>query len=75
MSQALTISKEKKKALIEEIQTYFLNERDEEIGELAASLLLDFFVDKIAIEFYNLGVEDSYRYMSDRLEDLFAIQK
>ncbi|MCA0966885.1 DUF2164 domain-containing protein [Priestia flexa] len=71
----MTISKEKKKVLIEEIQTYFLNERDEEIGELAAGLLLDFFIDKIAVEFYNLGVEDSYRYMSDRLEDLFAIQK
>nr|WP_277717579.1 DUF2164 domain-containing protein [Priestia flexa]WEZ10301.1 DUF2164 domain-containing protein [Priestia flexa] len=67
--------KRKKKVLIEEIQTYFLNERDEEIGELAAGLLLDFFIDKIAVEFYNLGVEDSYRYMSDRLEDLFAIQK
>ncbi|AQX54969.1 hypothetical protein A2U94_16200 [Bacillus sp. VT 712] len=75
MSKSLTISKEKKKVLIEEIQTYFLNERDEEIGELAAGLLLDFFIDKIAVEFYNLGVEDSYRYMSDRLEDLFAIQK
>lgn len=44
---------------------YFLNERDDDLGDLAASLILDFFMEKLAPEFYNQGVYDSYKYMSE----------
>ncbi|MCG9966670.1 DUF2164 domain-containing protein [Pelotomaculum terephthalicicum JT] len=51
--------------MISAIQTYFLNEREDKLGDLAASLILDFFIEKLAPEFYNQGVYDSYIYMSD----------
>lgn len=69
------LSKEKKDKMIDAIQSYFLNERDIELGDLAAALILDFFTEKLAPEFYNLGVEAAHQYMSEKVEDLLGIQK
>lgn len=69
------LSKEKREQLIGEIQHFFLKERDEELGNLAASMILDFFIEKIAQDFYNQGVEDSYKFMSEKLEDILGLQK
>ena len=71
----ITITKEKKDEMVSEIKNYFLKEREEEIGDLAAGLILEFIIEKIAPEFYNQGVYDSYIYMQDTIEDLLAIQK
>lgn len=61
--------------MISAIKNYFSNERDEDLGDLASSMILDFFIDELASEFYNQGVYDSYAYMNDRCEDLLSIQK
>ncbi|PRR78003.1 hypothetical protein CLLI_20980 [Clostridium liquoris] len=71
----IKLTKEKRAEMISSIKSYFLNEREEELGELAASLILDFIIEELAPEFYNQGVYDSYAYMSDRLEDVLSIQK
>lgn len=73
-NKKLSISREKREKLINEIKTFFYEERDEKIGDLAANIVLDFFMDKLAPEFYNEGVNDAYRYMQDRIEDLLEIQ-
>ena len=71
----IKLTKEKRAEMISSIKSYFSNEREEELGELAASLILDFIIEELAPEFYNQGVYDSYAYMSDRLEDVLSIQK
>jgi uncharacterized protein (DUF2164 family) len=71
----IKLSKEKREEMIGEIKNYFYDEREEELGDLAASLIIDFIIDKLAPEFYNQGVFDSYKYMTDRVEDLLSIQK
>lgn len=71
----IKLHKDKRDEMISEIKEYFLSERDEELGNLASSLVLDFIIDKLAGEFYNQGVYDSYKYMEDRIEDLLSIQK
>jgi uncharacterized protein (DUF2164 family) len=71
----ITLTRERRNELIPEIKTYFLKERDEEIGDLAAGLLLDFIMERLAPEFYNQGVLDAHRYMKDAAEDLLSIQK
>lgn len=73
-NKKFNISREKREDLINEIKTFFYEERDEEIGDLAANIVLDSFMDKLAPEFYNEGVNDAYRYMQDRIEDLLEIQ-
>lgn len=74
MHERLKLGKEKRAELILAIKNYFLQERDEDLGDLAAGLFLDFFIEELAPHFYNLGVEDSYQYLGQRLEDLLGIQ-
>lgn len=70
----IKLTKEKRDEMISAIKTYFLNEREEELGDLATSLMLNFITEELAPEFYNQGVYDSYKYMNDRNEDLLSIQ-
>ncbi len=72
---SVKISKEKRDEMISDIKNYFSTEREEEIGDLAAGLILDFVVEKLAPEFYNQGVFDSYKFMKDVAEDLLSMRK
>lgn len=75
MDSKIELSKEKKQDMISAIKAYFLQEREEELGDLASSLLLDFIIDKLASEFYNQGVYDSYKFINAKTEDLLDIVK
>jgi uncharacterized protein (DUF2164 family) len=72
---SVRLSKERRDEIVDEIKNYFLKEREEEVGDLAAGLILDFILEKIAPEFYNQGVSDSHTYMQDAAEDLLSIRK
>lgn len=74
MSEKFNLSKDQKDEMIGMIELYF-EKQGEEIGNLEAMMLLDFFVDKLATKFYNIGVEDCYEYMTTKLDDIFEIQK
>lgn len=75
MKHKFDISKEKQDELIRAIQVFFLEDLDEDIGQLKALLVMDFLIDKMGAAFYNQGIEDSYKYLNDRLEDLFGLEK
>lgn len=75
MKKEFQLSKDERDEMILEIKTYFFNEREEELGDLAASLILDFIIEKLGKKFYNIGVNDSYTYMSQIIDDLLGIQK
>lgn len=68
------LAKEQRESMIAKIKKYFYDERDEEIGDLASDLMLDFIINELASEFYNQGVYDSYKYINDRCEDMLNIQ-
>lgn len=72
---AINIPKEKKQEMIEAIKNYFYNEREEEFGDLASTMLLNFIIEELGPEFYNQGIADAYRYMNDRVEDMIGLQK
>lgn len=69
------LTKEQREDMLSAIKTYFLEEREEELGDLASNLMLNFIIEELAPVFYNKGVCDSYKYMSDRVEDVLSIQK
>jgi uncharacterized protein (DUF2164 family) len=71
----IKLTKEKRNDMISAIKNYYVKEREEEIGDLASGLILDFIIEKLAPEFYNQGVYDSYKYMENSIEDLLSIQK
>jgi uncharacterized protein (DUF2164 family) len=75
VNNKIELNKDKKDYMIAAIKEYFLNEREEDLGDLAAALILDFFIEKLAPEIYNQGVQDSYIYMTEKVQDLFEIQK
>ncbi|HVP94863.1 MAG TPA: DUF2164 domain-containing protein [Methanoregulaceae archaeon] len=72
---SVKLTPEKRDEMVAAVKNYFLRERGEELGNLAAGLVLDFITEELAPEFYNQGVYDSYRCMQDMIEDLLAIQK
>jgi len=71
----IKITKEQKAEMVARIKAFYRREKGEEISDLASNLLLMFIIDELAPTFYNTGVEDSYRYMGERVEDLLSIQK
>jgi uncharacterized protein (DUF2164 family) len=52
------------------IQRYFREELDQDIGDLKAGLVLEFFLKEIAPSVYNAAIADAQTYVRDRLVDL-----
>ncbi len=71
----IKLTREKRSDMIEALKVYYLRERDEKLGDLAAGLLLDFITEELGPEYYNQGVMDSCAFMQDKAEDLLSIQK
>lgn len=66
------LTKEQKKQAIKDIRAYFASDRDEEIGDLAAELILDFIAEKLGPYFYNQAIIDIQKYMSEKVEDMYG---
>ncbi|MGE6629468.1 DUF2164 domain-containing protein [Bacillus sp. NPDC077027] len=73
------LTKEEKNKMMIAIQRYFSEEREEEIGELAAINILEFITKNLGSYYYNQGVRDSRNIAVQRSqlleEDLFALEK
>lgn len=67
---ATDLPDETKKALVNAIKDYFLKERDEEIGELAASFFLDFVLEEIGPIVYNQAIKDAQSSLQRTVADL-----
>jgi len=65
----MKFTREEKEDMAAAIREYFRKERDEDIGNLASLMVLDFIIEELGPWFYNRGVEDARSYMSERLED------
>lgn len=66
----LTLTQEKRQLLIQAIQKFFLEERDEEIGIIAADRVLDFFINNLGNTIHNLALDEAHAWFSHRLENL-----
>lgn len=71
----INLSKELRKQALDEIKKYFLEKREEEIGQLAAELLLDIMLEKVGAAIYNQGIRDAHTFMSEKIEDLYGLEK
>ncbi len=66
----VSLEREEREQMIEEIQHFFKEERDEELGSIAADVILDFFVDSLGKVAYNKGLSDSKYWFEKRLEEI-----
>ena len=64
------LSKEERKKAIVEITSFFLDERGEEIGIIAAENILDMFLKSSAEYIYNKGVRDAKDFAEKRLGEV-----
>lgn len=74
MDSRLKLSREERAQIVEDLQRYFLNEKGEEIGELAAALLLDFIGERLGPIYFNRGLQEAMVYIAERLDDLHGLE-
>lgn len=67
---AIKLTDETKTELITSIKRYFAENMDEEIGDLKASLLLEFCVKEVGPSIYNQAIADAQACMQERVADL-----
>ena len=70
---AIELDKERKERIVRAIQSHFAEKLDQEIGHLAAELLLEFFVKQIGPAIYNQAVKDAQAFLQDKLMDLDGV--
>jgi len=66
----IKIDDQRREALLTHVQTFYLEEFDEELSEFRATALLDFFLGSLGPPIYNQAVQDARAFMLQRLEDL-----
>ena len=66
----LELSKESRAEAINSIQHYFRENMSEPIGELAATLLLDFFLEEVGPLVYNHAIAQAQARMLKQVSDL-----
>ena len=64
------VSEEKEMAYLKEIIAFFQDERNEEIGFVAAKQVLNFFLQTIGEEIYKKAIKDAKKLLNDRIDDL-----
>jgi uncharacterized protein (DUF2164 family) len=66
----IELDKDSRSEAVQSIQDYFTQKRDEELGNLEAGFLLDFFLEQIGPTIYNRAVSDAQALMQDKLIDI-----
>jgi uncharacterized protein (DUF2164 family) len=66
----IKFSSAQKESLIEKLQQYFSTELDQELAQFDADFLLDFFTNEMGNHFYNQGIYDAQKLLSEKLDDI-----
>ena len=71
----MALSKENEQDALRRIREYYQREREETLSDFQAKFLLDFFLEEIGPYVYNLALADAHALMSERIEELFGLEK
>lgn len=69
----IALSDAARKQSIASLRRYFTEEMDQDIGDLKASLMLDFILKEIGPSIYNGAIGDAQTYLRDRVADLEGV--
>jgi uncharacterized protein (DUF2164 family) len=67
---ALKLSKDTRQMMIASVRRFFSEDMEEKIGDLKASLVLDFCLQEIAPSVYNQAIADAQAHMQEKVTDL-----
>jgi uncharacterized protein (DUF2164 family) len=73
--KTVELSKEKRQDLMTDIKSFFWSERGEHISDFQASIFLEFVLQNVAPHIYNQAIADAYKLMSEKIEDLYGLEK
>jgi len=66
----IRLTPDQRKKAIQSIGRYLKEELEQDIGEMQAGFLLDYFLAEIAPVAYNQGVSDARIFLDEKLQDL-----
>ena len=69
----LALPEAARKQAVAALRDYAATNLDEEIGDLKASLLLDFILAELGPSIYNQGIADARAFFEERSNDLAAV--
>ncbi len=67
---SITLPKDKETQIIASIKQYFKENLEADIGDLKATLLLDYMMHEIGPVIYNQAILDARAFMADKIDDL-----
>ena len=67
---SLELDEGRRKAMLGDIRAFFADSLDDQIGDLKARLVLDFFVGRLGAAIYNQAVADAHAWTQDKLMDI-----
>ncbi|MGJ7922408.1 DUF2164 domain-containing protein [Neobacillus sp. LXY-4] len=66
----IKLTKEQQQLMVSDIQTFFSQERDEELSQFAAERVLEFVKESLAPHFYNAAVMDVKHVVEQQFSSL-----
>lgn len=67
---SLVLSPDQRKRALGSIRRYCAEHLDQEVGELQAGLLLEYFLTELGPSIYNAAIGDAQTYLRERVDDL-----
>ncbi len=67
---AIKLKQDAEQQAVASIKQYFTKNMDEDVGDLKAMLLLDFFLSEIGPTVYNGAIADAQAYFLGKVDDL-----
>ncbi|MFT5298557.1 MAG: hypothetical protein ACI9YH_004605 [Colwellia sp.] len=75
----IKFSNAQKELLVQKLQQYFSNELDQELAQFDADFLLDFFTKEMGNHFYNQGIYDAQKLLTEKLDyisdEMYQLEK
>jgi len=66
----IKFSPQEKEQIILKMQKYFEQELDQELGQFDADFLLDFFTKEIGASYYNRGLYDAQKILTEKIDHI-----
>lgn len=72
LNETVKLNDEQKKMLADEVKTFYLDVRGEEIGIIEQQQIIELFCEHLAPIVYNKGLDDAMRWMKEQVGNLEA---
>lgn len=72
LNEIIKLSDEQKRQILDEIEAFYLDVRDEEIGMIEKQQIMDLFCEHLAPIIYNKALDDASRWFKGQMENVEA---